>query len=64
VLSLGMATPPTPPRAMLRKLEHEDVLWECGEIRDEHDRRVDRAMRVVTMLKDRFDWKQCGARRA
>lgn len=55
---LGMVAPPAPPGAIPRKPEYEDALRECGEIRDEHDRRVDRAMRAVTMLRDRFDWKQ------
>lgn len=41
-----------------RKPEYEDVLKECSEIRDEHDRRVERAVRAVTMLREKFDWKQ------
>jgi hypothetical protein len=41
-----------------RKPECEDVLRECIEIREDHDRRVDRAVRAVTMLRERFDWKQ------
>jgi len=55
---LGMVTPPAPPGMASRKPEHEDVLRECIEIREAHDRRVDRAVRAVTMLKERFDWKQ------
>ena len=38
--------------------EYEDVLRECDQIRNEHDRRVERAVRAVTMLRDKFDWKQ------
>ncbi|KAJ7596068.1 hypothetical protein C8J56DRAFT_884197 [Mycena floridula] len=41
-----------------RKPEYEDVLRECTEIREAHDHRVERAVRAVTMLRDRFDWKQ------
>jgi hypothetical protein len=55
---LGMVTPPAPPGMTPRKPEHEDVLRECIEIREDHDQRVDRAVRAVTMLKERFDWKQ------
>lgn len=40
-----------------RKPENEDVLIECAEIREAHDRRVERAVRAVTMLRDKFDWK-------
>ena len=31
---------------------------ECVEIRGAHDRRVERAVRAVTMLREKFDWKQ------
>lgn len=55
---LGMVTPPAPAGMVGRKPEYEDVLRECGEIREEHDRKVDRAMRAVVMLRDKFDWKQ------
>ena len=41
-----------------KKPEYEDVLLECAEIREAHDSRVDRAIRAVTMLRDKFDWKQ------
>lgn len=68
---LGGAGPP-PPRDMTGsgygfgngmgagrgKVEYEDVLRECEEIRSAHDRRVDRAVRAVAMLKEKFDWKQ------
>lgn len=38
-------------------ISHQDVLTECTEIREEHDRRVDRAVRAVAMLREKFDWK-------
>ncbi|KAG8221536.1 hypothetical protein J3R82DRAFT_1754 [Butyriboletus roseoflavus] len=41
-----------------QKVTYEDVLRECAEIRDAHDHRVERAVRAVLMLRDRFDWKQ------
>ena len=41
-----------------RKPEYEDVLNECVEIRGAHDRRVERAVRAVIMLREKFDWKQ------
>jgi len=41
-----------------KKPEYEDVLLECAEIREAHDSRVDRAIRAVTMLREKFDWKQ------
>ncbi|KAG7440447.1 uncharacterized protein BT62DRAFT_583745 [Guyanagaster necrorhizus] len=44
--------------AIPKKPEYEDVLEECNEIRAAHDARVDRAVRAVTMLRDKFDWKQ------
>lgn len=40
------------------KVEYEDVLAECDEIRGAHDRRVERAVRAVMMLREKFDWKQ------
>lgn len=65
--SLGVlgAPPPAPTNgftygihAAPKKPEYEDVLRECTEIRNAHDQRVDRAVRAVTMLRDKFDWKQ------
>ncbi|KAF8901213.1 hypothetical protein CPB84DRAFT_986588 [Gymnopilus junonius] len=56
---LGISTPP-PPLGVFgvpKKPEYEDVLKECEEIRGEHDRRVERAVRAVTMLKEKYDWK-------
>jgi len=44
---------PLPPR----KVEYEDVLKECDEIRGAHDRLVDRAVRAVALLRDKYDWK-------
>jgi hypothetical protein len=41
-----------------KKVEYEDVFAECDEIRSAHDRRVERAVRAVTMLRDKFEWKQ------
>ncbi|GJJ13034.1 hypothetical protein Clacol_007283 [Clathrus columnatus] len=32
------------------------VVQECTEIKHEHDARVERAVRAVTLLKDRYDW--------
>ncbi|KAH0828655.1 hypothetical protein J3R83DRAFT_3017 [Lanmaoa asiatica] len=41
-----------------QRVTYEDVLRECAEIRDAHDHRVERAVRAVLMLRDKFDWKQ------
>ncbi|KAF8652502.1 hypothetical protein AX16_004375 [Volvariella volvacea WC 439] len=41
-----------------KKPEYEDVLAECEQIKNDHDRRVERAVRAVTMLREKFDWKQ------
>lgn len=41
-----------------RRVTYDDVLRECAEIRDAHDHRVERAVRAVVMLRDKFDWKQ------
>ncbi|KAI0916551.1 hypothetical protein AcV5_003007 [Taiwanofungus camphoratus] len=40
-----------------RRTEYEDVLRECEQIRVEHDQRVDRAVRAVAMLREKYDWK-------
>ncbi|KAF9259267.1 hypothetical protein L218DRAFT_804570, partial [Marasmius fiardii PR-910] len=40
-----------------KKPEYEDVLAECAEIRGDHDRRAERAIRAVALLRDKFDWK-------
>jgi hypothetical protein len=39
------------------KSTHEDVVRECDQIKLEHDERVDRAVRALAMLRDKFDWK-------
>ena len=56
---LGISPPPPPPGVFSapKKPEYEDVLKECEEIRGEHDRRVERAVRAVAMLKEKYDWK-------
>ncbi|KAJ4474373.1 hypothetical protein J3R30DRAFT_668762 [Lentinula aciculospora] len=40
-----------------RKPEYEDVLQECEQIRADHDRRADRAVRAVLLLREKFDWR-------
>ncbi|KAF9788121.1 hypothetical protein BJ322DRAFT_607162 [Thelephora terrestris] len=39
------------------KASHEDVIRECDQIKLEHDDRVDRAVKAVTMLREKYDWK-------
>ena len=39
------------------KASHEDVVRECDQIKLEHDDRVDRAVKAVTMLREKYDWK-------
>ena len=39
------------------KASHEDVIRECDQIKLEHDERVDRAIKAVTMLREKYDWK-------
>lgn len=56
--SVGVLAPSTNGAGGQKKPEYEDVLQECNQIKDEHDRRVERAVRAVTMLRDKFDWKQ------
>jgi hypothetical protein len=57
---LGVASPPSHLNGfgVPRKPEYEDVLNESAEIRGAHDRRVERAVRAVIMLREKFDWKQ------
>ena len=45
------------PRPGGKHPEYEDVLRECEQIRVEHDLRVERATRAVTMLREKYDWK-------
>ncbi|EKM53012.1 uncharacterized protein PHACADRAFT_259184 [Phanerochaete carnosa HHB-10118-sp] len=40
-----------------KKPEYADILRECDQIKVEHDERVDRAVRAVTLLREKFDWK-------
>lgn len=47
----GHYIPPPP------KPEYEDVSQECTEIRDAHDRLVDRAVKAVALLRDKYEWK-------
>jgi len=62
---LGVLAPPAtsgPSRIGLggtqpKRTEYEDVLRECEQIRVEHDLRVERAVRAVTMLREKYDWK-------
>jgi hypothetical protein len=35
----------------------QQVVHECVEIKKEHDARVERAIKAVTLLKDRYEWK-------
>ena len=39
------------------KASQEDVVRECDQIKMEHDERVDRAIKAVTMLREKYDWK-------
>ena len=39
------------------KASHEEVVRECDQIKLEHDERVDRAIKAVTMLREKYDWK-------
>ncbi|KAK7040759.1 hypothetical protein VNI00_009665 [Paramarasmius palmivorus] len=65
--SLGVLSglPPPPPlegaptrfSQARKKPEYEDVIAECAEIRGDHDRRADRAVRAVALLREKFDWK-------
>ncbi|KAJ8518647.1 hypothetical protein ONZ45_g4318 [Pleurotus djamor] len=55
---MGSVPPPVNAFGSARKPEYEDVLRECAEIKDQHDRMVDRAVKAVTMLRDKYDWKQ------
>lgn len=49
----GLGVPSAP-----KKPDYEDVLGECEEIRAAHDKRAERAVRAVLLLRDKFDWKQ------
>ncbi|KAI0655041.1 hypothetical protein C8Q70DRAFT_924718 [Cubamyces menziesii] len=45
------------PRPGGKHVEYDDVLRECEQIQVEHDQRVERATRAVTLLRDKYDWK-------
>lgn len=53
--SLGVLAPAS---AGERKAEYEDVLAEIKTITDEHDQRAQRAMAVVSQLRDQYTWNQ------
>ncbi|KAF7324724.1 hypothetical protein MKEN_00514100 [Mycena kentingensis (nom. inval.)] len=57
--SLGVLEIVQPPVSALgvvpKKPEWEDVLQECAQIRAAHDQRVERAVRAVAMLRDKFE---------
>ncbi|KAG6902428.1 hypothetical protein C0995_016607 [Termitomyces sp. Mi166 len=60
--SLGVLAPQPPSKSApfgisKKPVEYADVIAECDEIREAHDRRVERAVRAVTMLRERFDWR-------
>ncbi|KAF5391040.1 hypothetical protein D9757_003958 [Collybiopsis confluens] len=55
--SSAFGTTFTAPHLAHRKPEYEDVLQECEHIRADHDRRADRAVRAVMLLRDKFEWK-------
>ncbi|KAF7795454.1 hypothetical protein EIP86_006615 [Pleurotus ostreatoroseus] len=65
--SLGVLATTQPPTAVPgrrglgmdtgKKPEYEDVLRECEQIKVEHDERVDRAVRAVMLLREKYDWK-------
>jgi len=40
-----------------KRTDYEDVMRECEQIRVEHDSRVERAVRAVAMLREKYDWK-------
>lgn len=57
--ALGVSAPTSGPGANTGpKPEHEDVIRECAEIRDQHDRRADRAIRAVAMLREKYNWRE------
>jgi len=42
---------------LIRPTAYDATLRECEEIRVEHDLRVERAVRAVAMLREKYDWK-------
>lgn len=60
--SIGVLGPSNGPNfgrmgSQQKRPEYEDVLRECEQTRVEHDLRVERAVRAVTMLREKYDWK-------
>ncbi|KAF8206383.1 hypothetical protein K438DRAFT_1817101 [Mycena galopus ATCC 62051] len=55
---LGAALPPAVHGLAPRKPEYDDVIRECDAIRAAHDQRVERAVRAVAMLRDKFELRQ------
>jgi hypothetical protein len=55
---LGAALPVPLLGVAPRKPEYEDVITECDAIRAAHDQRVERAVRAVAMLRDKFELRQ------
>lgn len=43
--------------AGVSKASQEDVVRECDQIKLEHDERVERAIKAVAMLREKYDWK-------
>ncbi|KAF7313835.1 hypothetical protein HMN09_00541000 [Mycena chlorophos] len=53
---MGVVQPPPSALGVIpNKPEYEDVLAECAQIRGAHDARVERAVRAVNMLRDKFE---------
>ncbi|KAH7868563.1 uncharacterized protein C8R40DRAFT_1061571 [Lentinula edodes] len=53
----GVPIPPPPSHLHSSGTKYEDVLQECELIRADHDRRADRAVRAVLLLREKFEWK-------
>ncbi|TFK47324.1 hypothetical protein OE88DRAFT_1686205 [Heliocybe sulcata] len=51
--SVGVLAPQGP----TQRTDYQAVLAECDQIRSEHDQRVERAVRAVSMLRDKYDWR-------
>ncbi|KAL1730860.1 hypothetical protein EV714DRAFT_249646 [Schizophyllum commune] len=59
--SVGVLGGPTGGQAPTRKPTYSDVLAECADIRDAHERRVERGRLVVAQIlekTDRYEWKE------
>lgn len=55
--SIGVLTSSTSSSTSRPPTTYQSVLQECSEIRTEHDKRAERAIRAVKMLRERFEWK-------